>query len=146
MQTAGTDPSWEPYGVRGDMMVLTRDRGLSPIAGVRDDDLIWDGTEFVHHGGAVFLGWGQAIWHGGLVGTRGVHVYMQGRSLPMPLWLAAHKMARHAEDGKTAAAKAPEEDLKRLARCRAAIYTIMDCGPRHRFACSGSLVRNHTTA
>ena len=48
----------------GDTIVLT-DKGFKPIAEVSVDDLVWDGEEFVSHGGVVNNGWQDTIRWGG---------------------------------------------------------------------------------
>lgn len=36
---------------------------------VQENDLVWDGSEFVRHGGLVFSGWRDVITHDGITGT-----------------------------------------------------------------------------
>ena len=56
--------------------VLT-DRGLVPIEKVRLSDKIWDGTNFVQHGGAVCNGYRRTIQYQGLRATPGHLVHTQ---------------------------------------------------------------------
>jgi DNA polymerase I-like protein with 3'-5' exonuclease and polymerase domains len=64
--------------VAGDTMVLT-DRGHVPIVDVRDDDLVWDGEEFVSHDGVVFSGVRPVITYAGLTATPDHKVLVNGR-------------------------------------------------------------------
>jgi len=54
-------------------LVLVQDRLGAvlerPIEAVRDDDLLWDGTEWVTHGGVVSSGEKEVIEHDGVVAT-----------------------------------------------------------------------------
>lgn len=54
--------------IEASQRVLT-DRGLVPISLVRNDDLLWDGIEWVSHSGAVCIGRREVIEYAGLVGT-----------------------------------------------------------------------------
>jgi hypothetical protein len=51
-----------------DSMVLTQ-HGLIPIQDITLDHMVWDGIEFVHHGGAVCKGIKEVIEHDGIIGT-----------------------------------------------------------------------------
>jgi hypothetical protein len=43
---------------------------LKNITDVLPDDLVWDGIEYVRHGGVVFQGYREVIEHDGIVGTK----------------------------------------------------------------------------
>ena len=130
---------WQPPGVRGDMLVHTSTRGSIPIAKVRDDDLIWDGKEFVSHGGAIFLGWAKTARMGDFVATRGIPVFTERREAPIFFGVIVRGEIPCLKDAMTGSAPvwhAPGNID--------AIYTILDCGPRHRYACQGFIVHNLT--
>lgn len=55
-------------------LVLTNN-GLKPIESVTDSDLVWDGVEYVSHGGVVYNGEQEVIEHEGLTGTEDHVVY-----------------------------------------------------------------------
>lgn len=74
--------------VAGDTLVLT-DRGVVPIVEVTHRDLVWDGVEFVQHGGVVFSGVRPVISHGGVTATPDHKVLVQGR------WERLDEAARH---------------------------------------------------
>jgi len=62
------------YGgcLTGDTRITVYSHGESrtiPITEVADDDLVWDGTAFVTHGGVVFSGTKKVISHDGITGT-----------------------------------------------------------------------------
>lgn len=134
---------WGPLGVDESSMVMTKRFGLIRIQYVRDNDLVWDGMEYVPHGGVVFLGQGAACWHEGLIAARGTNVYTGRRTAPMPIWVAKMKGVPLLKDGMTEGPEAEKPEKEMGIRSR--LYTIMDCGPRHRFACSGAIVHNLTT-
>ena len=139
---AEKEPPWGPFGVDEGSMVLTKKYGLVRIRWVHDNDLVWDGEEFVRHGGVVFLGSGTAGWHDGLIAAKGTNVYTEQRAAPVPFWVAKRKGIRLVRDGETGSSKA-EDPGKAAFTSR--LYTIKDCGPRHRFACNGAIVHNMTT-
>lgn len=58
--------------------ILT-DRGACAIEDVRDDDLVWDGEEFVTHSGVRFSGILPVIEHDGVRGTPDHKVMVNGR-------------------------------------------------------------------
>ena len=63
-------------------LVLT-DRGLVPIERVAKGDLVWDGVEFVKHGGVVYQGEKHVITHQGLTATPDHTVFTEcGRAVP----------------------------------------------------------------
>jgi hypothetical protein len=66
----------------GDTLVVVFDyqKGLTDkrIVDIRPDDLIWDGEEFVAHGGIVFRGYQETIEYQGVRGTADHVVFTQG--------------------------------------------------------------------
>ena len=62
--------------VERNQRVLTH-RGLVAICRVRDDDLLWDGVEWVSHGGAVRVGMKEVMTYAGLTATGDHKVWTQ---------------------------------------------------------------------
>ena len=61
-----------------------------PIEQVRDDDLLWDGAEWVTHGGVVCAGEKEVIEHDGLIATPGHAIFVSDRTA---IWLEQAKAA-----------------------------------------------------
>lgn len=122
---------------------------------VKADDLVFDGREFVEHGGLVESGVKEVIYWDGLVGTPN-----------HPCWHAASEEYRPLKWFKeTGEALTPmtTRNIKAFAECKDVVeryrntatptkgfvgvqevmtYDILDCGPRHRFVANGKLVHN----
>lgn len=117
-----------------DEMVLT-DRGLVRIQDVHPMDLLWDGEDWVQHGGVVCNGIREVISYGGLRATPDHRVWTLSSDEPVPLCEAAARglTLRHA-------GARPSGRRRKGGRTR--VYDILDAGPRHRFTVSGVLVHN----
>ena len=63
------------FCVEGSQRVLTKDRGLVRIDQIQWDDLLWDGVEWVSHGGVVYKGKREVITYAGLTATTDHRVY-----------------------------------------------------------------------
>lgn len=61
----------------GDTEILTAE-GVKPILLVRPDDRVWDGHDFVSHGGVVFNGYREVITYSGLTATPDHKVLCRG--------------------------------------------------------------------
>ncbi|MFC1051667.1 DNA-directed DNA polymerase I [Pasteurella multocida] len=48
-----------------------------PIVNLLDEDLVWDGEEFVNHGGVFFKGYKEVIHHDGITGTKDHRVFTE---------------------------------------------------------------------
>lgn len=68
--------------------ILT-DRGPCSIEDIQDDDLVWDGEEFVAHAGLSFSGVRDVITHQGVTATPEHKVLVNGR------WVQIQEAARH---------------------------------------------------
>lgn len=68
--------------------ILT-DRGPCSIEDIQDDDLVWDGEEFVAHDGLSFSGVRDVITYQGVTATPGHKVLVDGR------WVQIEEAARH---------------------------------------------------
>ena len=100
-----------------DSLVLT-DVGLVPIQNVTTDMKLWDGEEWVSHGGIIYKGEREVISYEGLTATPDHKVYVNDILVPF---------------GQIAL---PEGSRT------APVYDILNAGPRHRFTVSGWLVSN----
>lgn len=58
---------------------------------LRPDDLVWDGDEFVSHGGLAHQGDREVIEYGGIIGTADHKVFCAGREEPVELGVAAEQ-------------------------------------------------------
>jgi DNA polymerase len=79
-------------------MVLT-DQGLVPIEYVTTDHLLWDGENWVSHGGVVYKGRREVITYGGLTATADHLVWIEGKSEPVHLGIAATCGSRLVQTG-----------------------------------------------
>lgn len=79
-------------------MVLT-DQGLVPIEYVTTDHLLWDGENWVSHGGVVYKGRREVITYGGLTATADHLVWIEGKSEPVHLGIAAICGSRLVQTG-----------------------------------------------
>ena len=116
-----------------DSPVLT-DHGLVPIQCVTKDMRLWDGVEWVTHGGVVFKGTREVITYDGLTATPDHLVWVRERSEPVRLGTAVSEGLKLLITGKSD----PSVSCPRYAD----VYDILDAGPRHRFTVSGHLVHN----
>ena len=79
------------YCIEGSQRVLTK-RGLVRIDHIECDDLLWDGVEWVRHGGLVYKGHKEIITYAGLTATPDHKVYTrQG-------WETFGEASRHQRD------------------------------------------------
>jgi len=89
------------YCIAEGQLVLT-DRGDVPIEQVRDDDLVWDGIEWVAHDGVIYKGEQKVIEHDGLIATPDHKVWLEdGRKVEFGQAAAeCAVLARGAEGGQ----------------------------------------------
>ena len=142
-------------------LVLT-DRGLVPIQNVTLAHRVWDGQEWVNHGGVVCRGEKEVIIYGELTATPDHPVFVEGSDGPVQFGDAAASNARLLQSGAGGAglreneptgchtggregcvgAEEKLENNQGLARHTSRVYDIINAGPRHRFTVSGVLVHN----
>ena len=79
-------------------LVLT-DQGLVPIEKVTTDMKVWDGEEFVHHGGVVYKGEREVMTYEGLTATPDHYVWVDGEQEPVPFGIAAASGAHLVQTG-----------------------------------------------
>lgn len=80
----------------GDMQILVCAAGriyAKPISALQYDELVWDGEEFVTHGGIVFSGMQEVITHDGITATPD-HIVFTATGAEKPL-LAAYQDGDH---------------------------------------------------
>jgi len=128
-------------------LVLT-DQGLIPIETVTTDHRLWDGESWVSHEGVVYKGRREVITYGGLSATADHLVWVEGKTVPVQLGVAAACGAHLVQAGDGGKAM-----HIRKAVCSAGIavgkkgvlrdvYDILNAGTHHRLTVSGALVHN----
>lgn len=116
-------------------LVLT-DHGLIPIEKVTMEDRVWDGENWVHHGGVVYRGEREVMRYAGLLATPDHLVYVEEKEEPVPFQAAAEN-GYHLRR-LCSSIVIQYGDLPALAR----VYDILNAGPHHRFTVSDCLVHN----
>ena len=106
--------------------VLTQ-RGLVPIEEIRPDHLLWDGTRYVAHGGAVCRGIKNVIEYDGVIATPDHDVWVGGE------WVPLGTLAEEGKRGIHCVGKLLGRDLQKREHGPAEVWDILDCGPLHRF-------------
>lgn len=114
-------------------LVLTN-HGLLPIEKVSLSDKVWDGENWVSHGGVVYRGEREVLTYEGLTASPDHFVWIEGKSQPIQFGLAAASGAHLVQTGDCGTQK----NYQRTAR----LYDIRNAGPNHRFTVSGKLVHN----
>ena len=147
-------------------LVLTA-RGEVRIQDVQAGDLLWDGVEYVAHGGVVFTGVKDVIEYDGVVATADHKVLTSGvgwvelgeaarcgytveQSFPHrtdgrggePLQLREAGDDRGTDCGAGAQSRSGEAQGVAQDRGKARTYDILNCGPRNRFTVNGRIVHN----
>lgn len=111
LQYCGADTTGRDSGcLTGDTQILVYDDSTDsichkPIVEVRSADLVWDGEEFVAHGGVVFSGYAEVITWDGVTGTKDHVVFTEVGEISLsdalargvPIQTAAHP-AQHRVD------------------------------------------------
>ena len=135
-------------------LVLT-DHGLIRIENVKLHHRLWDGENWVSHGGVVYRGQREVTTYDGLTATADHLVWIEGQARPVYFGFAAASGARlirteycgqaismsmprsaTAQEGQTG------HPLGIAHRRTARLYDIRNAGPHHRFTVSGRLVHN----
>ena len=116
-----------------EQLVLTN-HGLLPIEKVSLSDKVWDGENWVSHGGVVYRGERKVLTYEGLTATPDHFVWIEGKSQPIQFGLAAASGAHLVQTGDCGTQK----NYQRMAK----LYDIRNAGPNHRFTVSGKLVHN----
>lgn len=129
-------------------LVLT-DKGLTPIENVKSSQKVWDGENWVNHGGVIYKGEGEIINYDGLKATKDHLVWIKGRKEPIPFEKAKRNRSnlvqtadgiRNLHLGENVQFKKTEnvESGVKVAR----LYDIRNAGENNRFTVSGKLVHN----
>lgn len=150
-------------------LVLTK-RGLVPIENILVDDTVWDGVEWVHHDGVVYMGERDVITYQGLTATTD-HIVFMGDNSTCKFKDAPQKNTaiaitgngrqeiqflgnckpkypanqgddggRHSCDGVGISTQQTEKLEGDTGKVR--VYDILNAGTRHRYTVSGVLVHN----
>lgn len=110
---------------------------------VSNDDLVWDGVEFVSHEGVKFSGYKEVIIYDNIIGTRNHPVFIdenkvvpleEAQAMKLPIYSLA-KIANVPGVDESFFARYENGDI-------VPVYDIVNCGPRHRFWANGKLVHN----
>ena len=114
--------------------------GEKRIIEVKDDDLVWDGEEFVSHDGVKYRGHREVISYQGVTGTRNHPVfinYHQTLTLEEAMVLGVSIQSCSLPSNVTITV-----DNTKTYNATEDVYDIVNCGPRHRFWANGKLVHN----
>jgi len=138
--------------------VLTQQDGLVPIERVQDHHLLWDGVEWVKHGGLVCRGVEEVLTYDGITATPDHVVYLRDGSASTlrdaAFAIYPRRLAVGAIDETpvrfVSVDRAGGEDSG--GRCdplgefaqpqKAKVYDLINAGPRHRFTVEGKIVSN----
>lgn len=156
------------FCLAGDTKILTN-TGLKLITEVADNDLLWDGENWVKHGGVVSRGAKQTIEYMGLRATPDHAVYTdKGCITIFDAFILGVKMIRSGEGGSALRVSAvPKTDpaytleIRRLllrnpdylssipgdyfSKEPIEVFDILDAGPRNRFTANNMLVSNSSS-
>ena len=156
------------FCLTGDTKILTN-TGLKLITEVTDNDLLWDGENWVKHGGVVSRGVKQTIEYMGLRATPDHAVYTdKGCITIFDAFILGVKMIRSGEGGSALRVSAvPKTDpaytleIRRLllqtpdylssipgdyfSKEPIEVFDILDAGEHHRFTANGYLVANSSS-
>lgn len=125
-------------GVIAGSQIKTK-RGYVGILEVKDNDLLWDGSEWVRHDGVIFLGSMPWLEYKNIIGTNGLFVYTSVRHEPILLEaVKLYDLDMLVVDEGIQRYFLPTESRMMP------MYQILNSGPRHRFTCQGYLIHNHT--
>ena len=131
------------FCVAKDELVLTKERGHVPIQDVSNDDLLWDGSEWVSHEGVVFSGERTVLFYEGLWATADHEVWTCAGKVQLRQAIAEGRRLERATipDGSSewGGSRRRQETVRR--EC-VDTYDIVNAGPLNRFTCSGVLVSN----
>lgn len=139
-------------------LIQTERRGLVPIEELTELDRVFDGEQYVSHGGVLYKGTKEVITYDGLSATADHLVWIEGQSGPVPFGCAAESHARllrpgdnqndQRRDGKRGNPRIGEaggsSQTEELAGNQKAVrvYDILNCGPNNRYLANGALVHN----
>ena len=156
------------FCLAGDTKILTN-TGLKLVTEVTDNDLLWDGENWVKHGGVVSRGVKQTIEYMGLRATPDHAVYTdKGCITIFDAFICGVKMIRSGEGGSALRVSAvPKTDpaytleIRRLllqtpdylssipgdyfSKEPIEVFDILDAGPRNRFTANNMLVSNSSS-
>lgn len=115
-------------------LVLT-DKGRVPIQHVTNQHKLWDGENWVTHGGVIYKGEKNVISYGGLTATPDHKVWIEGQPEPVYFGFAAGIGAHLVQTGRGAA---PQGNGAKISR----VYDILLAGDNNRYTVSNVLVHN----
>lgn len=125
--------------VSGDMWLTVRDKGSEnsydiKLRNLQTQQLVWDGSEFVEHGGLLYKGIKQTICYGGLSATSD-HLVKYGPSFSE--WVSLEE----ARDRNLPIKVGSEKYISTPAALEP-VFDIHMCGPRNQFMANGCIVHN----
>lgn len=126
------------------MPVLT-DSGWKPIEKVTLEDRVWDGLEYVEHGGVIAKGIKEVITYMGLTATPDHEVWTvdgEKRPLAEAKELGLELMSAFWEPLSPEPPDCGFDYKSTTGVIKARVYDILNAGPRHRFTCAGWVVSN----
>lgn len=109
-------------------LVLT-DRGLVPIEDIRDDDLLWDGENWVMHEGLVFNGLRDTIFIGGIEVTPDHKILTEEGMITADEAEGLNWAAIHEPIGAGTQRRVSLAD----GRSQIPVFDILNAGAKHRF-------------
>jgi len=124
---------------RCDQPVLTNS-GLRAIQDVQDEDLLWDGVEWVAHDGVVFKGVKDVIEYDGLVATPDHIVFTENGTARLDQ--AERIIQSGCGDAPVVNGSGVDYKGARIPRGKLRTFDILNAGPRNRFTVSNRLVHN----
>lgn len=119
--------------------LVLSNQGVVPIERLPADALVWDGADWVRHGGVVLQGVREVITYAGLTATSD-HLVLCGDT-----WVPFSAAARHGwRIESTMGADRSSRETQGVANTKTAVrvYDILDCGPNNRFTANGLIVHN----
>ena len=130
----------------GDTQILVlRDGNQKAIRldALKVDDLVWDGEEFVKHEGLAFQGYAEVIHWDNITGTADHVVFTEVGAIPLSEAIrGGHKIQSAALPGRYDAETPMSKSAGMKSGKVAAVFDILNCGPRQRFMANGKLVHN----
>lgn len=124
--------------IHADELVYT-DKGYIPIKRIDKDHKLWDGENWVTHGGNIFKGFKAVISYGNLTATKDHLVWVEHMDAPVPFILAAQNSWKLKYTGSQE--MVGNLSFKKIEGIHP-VYDILNAGPNNRFTVSNVLVHN----
>jgi hypothetical protein len=116
----------------GGTQVLT-DSGLKPIDKITLDDRVWDGIEWVTHGGVICQGEKEVIFGHGIAATKDHEILTEhGWREWQEVQSESHLFQSALSLGNLPSSNIGEQKVPRPVE-RSLVYDLLSAGPRHRF-------------